>query len=42
MVYQKYELAYKTQRRIMFGVFLKAHLYIAELIGLTMGYQLIR
>lgn len=42
MVYQKYELAYKTPGRIMYGVFLKSHLYVAELLGLTIGYQLIR
>jgi hypothetical protein len=40
--YQKYEIAYKTKGRMIYGVFLKAHLYIAELMGFTVGYQLIR
>jgi hypothetical protein len=40
-VYQKYELVYRTQERLMFGVFLKAHLHIAELMGISINYQLI-
>ena len=41
-IYQKYELAYKTNRRMMFGVFLKAHQHVAELMGLNVNYQLIQ
>ena len=41
-VYQKYELVYRTQGRLMFGVFLKAHLHVAELMGVSINYQLIQ
>lgn len=41
-IYQKYELAYKAKGRLMYGVFLKAHLYIAELIGVNISYEFIR
>jgi hypothetical protein len=38
-VYQKYELAYKTRGRLLYSVFLKAHVYVAELIGVGINYQ---
>jgi hypothetical protein len=41
-VYQKYELLYRTKGRLMFGVFIKAHLQVAELMGVNLNYQLIK
>jgi hypothetical protein len=41
-VYQKYELVYKTPCRLMFGVFLKAHRHFAELMGVTVNFQLMK
>lgn len=37
-IYQKYELSYKFNPRFGAGVFLKAHLYIAELMGIQLFY----
>lgn len=37
-VYQKYELSYKFHPAFGAGVFLKAHLYIAELMGIQLFY----
>lgn len=37
-VYQKYELAYKVQPDFSFGVYLKAHAHVAELMGLNVNY----
>ena len=37
-VYQKYELAYKVHPDFLFGVYLKAHAHVAELMGLTVSY----
>ena len=36
-VYQKYELAYRINERFMAGVFLKAHLHVAELMGVNLS-----
>ncbi len=38
-IYQKYELSYRVTPDISTGVFLKAHLYIAELMGLQLSFQ---
>lgn len=38
--YQKYELAYKFKPGIMAGVFLKAHLYEAEMMGVTVSWMI--
>lgn len=38
-VYQKYELAYKVTPHILAGVFLKAHLQDAELMGISVSYE---
>ena len=37
-IYQKYELSYKVHPDFAFGVYLKAHLHIAELMGLQFSY----
>lgn len=37
-VYQKYELSYRISRKIMAGVFMKAHLQVAELSGITVSW----
>ena len=39
-VYQKYELAYKLNPKFLFGVYLKAHAYVAEIMGLNISYIL--
>lgn len=39
-VYQKYELLYKTKGRLMFGVFIKAHMHVAELMGVNINFQI--
>ena len=39
-VYQKYELAYKLNPNFLFGVYLKAHAYVAEIMGLNISYIL--
>jgi hypothetical protein len=38
--YQKYELAYKIYRNILFGIYLKSHLGVAESMGVTFSYQI--
>lgn len=37
-VYQKYELAYRFTQRLSAGFYLKAHLHVAELMGLNLNY----
>lgn len=37
-VYQKYELSYRINRHVTAGVFLKAHLQVAELSGITVSW----
>ncbi|NSW94798.1 MAG: hypothetical protein HPY62_08860, partial [Bacteroidales bacterium] len=39
-VYQKYELAYRLSPRLYSGVYLKAHLHVAELMGVNCSYVL--
>jgi hypothetical protein len=41
-VYQKYELAYRLHPHILAGVYLKAHLHVAELMGLTFSYLIFK
>ncbi len=38
--YQKYELAYKFKSGIMTGIFLKAHLHEAEMMGVTLSWMM--
>lgn len=38
--YQKYELFYKLSQRLLAGVFLKAHLQVAELMGININYKI--
>jgi hypothetical protein len=37
-VYQKYELAYRFNKHLSAGVFLKAHLHVAELMGVQVSW----
>ena len=37
-IYQKYEVAYKFPPRLMVGVYLKSHLQVAELMGVSLNY----
>lgn len=37
-IYQKYELSYRISKDVSAGAFLKAHLYVAELMGLQMNF----
>lgn len=37
-IYQKYELSYRFSPYVSVGTFLKAHLYVAELMGLQVSY----
>ncbi len=39
-IYQKYELLYHFSNKFLMGVFLKAHLHVAELMGLSFNYKL--
>ncbi len=39
-IYQKYELSYNITGAISAGAFLKAHLYVAELMGLHLSFRL--
>ena len=39
-VYQKYELAYKFTPHLLAGVYLKAHLHVAEMIGISLSYSI--
>lgn len=39
-VYQKYELAYKVLDKMMIGVYMKAHLQVAELMGVNVSWKL--
>lgn len=39
-IYQKYELSFRISPAISAGTFLKAHLYIAELMGFNVSYTL--
>lgn len=41
-VYQKYELAYRFTPRLSAGVYLKAHLHVAELMGMNINYTILR
>lgn len=41
-IYQKYELAYKFKPNLMAGVYLKAHLQVAEMMGLSFSYFLFK
>jgi len=41
-VYQKYELAYKLLPGLSAGVYLKAHLHVAELMGLNVSYTIMK
>lgn len=40
LVYQKYELAYRLNRNLRLGFYLKAHLQVAELMGVNINYIL--
>ncbi|MCE5345413.1 MAG: acyloxyacyl hydrolase [Bacteroidales bacterium] len=39
-VYEKYELAYKFSPKLIAGVYLKAHMQVAEMMGLSFSYRL--
>ncbi len=39
-IYQKYELGYRINRNIITGLFLKAHTYEADLLGIQVSYLL--
>jgi hypothetical protein len=39
-VYQKYELAYRVNEKVNIGVYLKAHLQVAELMGVSVNFLL--
>ena len=41
-VYQKYELGYKLTPSITAGVYLKAHMHVAEMMGFTLSYSILR
>jgi hypothetical protein len=41
-VYQKYELSYAMRNDLALGIFLKSHLHVAELMGVSIGYRLFK
>ncbi len=41
-VYQKYELGYRLTPALTAGVYLKAHLHVAEMMGFTLSYSILR
>lgn len=41
-VYQKYELGYRITPALTAGVYLKAHLQVAEMMGFTFSYSILR
>lgn len=40
-IYQKYELLYRIREKTLVGVYLKAHAHVAELMGISLNYQLL-
>ena len=40
--YQKYEMGYRIYPRITLGVYLKAHLHVAELMGVNVNFMLLK
>ncbi|MBW6500702.1 MAG: acyloxyacyl hydrolase [Bacteroidales bacterium] len=41
-IYQKYELGYRITSALTAGVYLKAHLHVAEMMGFTLSYSILR